>query len=69
VEDPTIYWDHHKLRLVNAATLLAIGLCARLLAFALLIANSADALGYRLARKRPPRHDFPDRWRFRADVA
>jgi len=70
VEDPTIYWDHHKLRFVNAATLLAIGLCARLLAFALLIGNSADALGYRLARKRPPRHDFPDRWRFRAgDVA
>ncbi|KAH8090188.1 ATPase [Aureococcus anophagefferens] len=45
VEDASVYWDHHKLRYINVATLLGLGAVARLLAFALLLRTSAAALG------------------------
>ncbi|KAH8063408.1 ATPase [Aureococcus anophagefferens] len=45
VEDASVYWDHHKLRYINVATLLGLGAVARLLAFALLLRTNAAALG------------------------
>jgi len=47
-EDPSIYWHKSQLRTLNAATLLAVALVSRALAFGLLIRANAEALG------RPP---------------
>ena len=76
VSDPSVYWDHHKLRYITVATLLAFGLAARLLAFLLLLRANANALGRdtpvaalsaalkrRLGRS-APKTRRPRRWRF-----
>lgn len=45
VTDVSIYWDKHFLRWLDLATLVAIGLAARLLAYSILVNLNAPALG------------------------
>ena len=45
VADVSIYWDKHFLRWLDLATLVAIGLAARLLAYVILVNLNAPALG------------------------